>query len=330
MKKSIYIFSNGNLQRKDNTIRFYSDEKKQFIPIQNVSEIYVFGEVDITKKFLELLSQEEILLHYFNYYGYYMGSFYPREHYNSGYMILRQASFYEDPNKRLGLATKFVTGAVKNILQVVKYYQKNKASLAEERLKIEEIEKEMPQTLDIETLMSKEAHIREIYYRCFDEIIGNEDFYFEKRTRRPPKNFLNAMISFGNSVMYTLVLSEIYHTYLDPRIGYLHATNFRRFSLNLDVAEIFKPVIIDRTIFTLINKRIITKKDFEKDLNGILLSESGKKKFMKALEERLVQTISIKNVSNKVSYKRLIRLELYKLQKHFMGEKEYSPYISRW
>lgn len=89
--------------------------------------------------------------------------------------------------------------------------------------------------------MAVEGNAREIYYSAFDIIVDNEDFAFAKRTRRPPQNRLNALISFGNSLLYVTVLGEIYRTHLDPRIGFLHATNFRRFSLNLDVAEIFKP-----------------------------------------------------------------------------------------
>ena len=85
----------------------------------------------------------------------------------------------------------------------------------------------------------------------------------------------NALISFSNSIIYTQVLSEIYQIHLDPRIGYLHTTNFRRFTLNLDVSEIFKPVIGDRTIFPCINKKIITEKDFDKDLKGIILNDRG-------------------------------------------------------
>lgn len=76
-----------------------------------------------------------------------------------------------------------------------------------------------------------------------------------------------------------MVLSDIYKTNLDPRIGFLHATNFRRFTLNLDMAEIFKPIFVDKLIFSMINKKIISPSDFEKNLGGIYLGEEGKKKF---------------------------------------------------
>ena len=138
------------------------------------------------------------------------------------------------------------------------------------------------------------------------------------------------MISFGNSILYTVVLSEIYKTHLDPRIGYLHATNFRRFTLNLDMAEIFKPIIVDRMIFTVLNKGMIKKSHFEEKLQGIYLKEDGRKIFVEEMENRLNTTIRHRSVGREVSYRRLIRLELYKLEKHLMGEKEYEPFVAQW
>ena len=124
MKKPIYIFSSGELKRKDNTLYFENEEgQRKYIPVENTSQIYIFGEVNINKRFLEFLTQAEIMLHFFNRYEYYIGTYYPREHLNSGYLILKQAENYLDPDKRIILAQEFVRGAFKNILQVLKYYR---------------------------------------------------------------------------------------------------------------------------------------------------------------------------------------------------------------
>lgn len=323
------------LRRKDNSIMFQTDEKKRVLPVEDINDIYIFGEVDVTKKFLELMTQKNICIHYFNYYGYYVGTYYPREHLNSGHVILKQAEHYLDQTKRVSLAQRFVKGSIGQMIQVLKYYQ-NRRSIYKEIFEstINELhfyKKRQKNWKRVEEMMADEGNAKEQYYKMFDYILGNNpDFPFEKRTRRPPLNRLNAMISFGNQMCYTLVLSEIYKTYLDPRIGFLHSTNFRRFSLNLDVAEIFKPLIVDRLIFTLINKKIITKKDFEKNLGGILLSENGRKKFVAEMDKRLKTTVKHRQLGRSVSYRRLIRLELYKIQKHVLGEREYSPYQSAW
>lgn len=330
MKKSIYIFSNGELRRKGNTLYYETNEGKRYIPVEDVGEILIFGEVDFNKRLLEFLSQKELLLHYFNYHGYYMGTFYPREHLNSGYMVLRQAEHYLDEGKRLVLARQFVNGAVKNMRQVLKYYENRGRPLDKSIARIEEFAAVLANCADIQELMAIEGNIRETYYSAFDTIIGDPVFAFERRTRRPPQNFLNTLISFANSIIYVAVLSEIYRTHLDPRIGYLHATNFRRLTLNLDVAEIFKPLIADRAIFSVIGRKEISEEDFESGTEGISLKDKGKKALIAEIERKFETTFNHREIGRQVSYRRLIRLELYKLEKHLIGETPYEPFVARW
>ena len=130
--------------------------------------------------------------------------------------------------------------------------------------------------------------------------------------------------------MYSIVLSEIYKTHVDPRIGYLHTTNDRRFSLHLDIAEIFKPIIVDRLIFTLISKKMITLKDFGRLEGGIVMSEKARKTFVEGFDERLRQVIRQRKIRRMVSYRRLVRMEVYKLEKHFLGDEPYEPFLAQW
>lgn len=330
MKKSFYLFSDGEFKRKENTLFFESEKGKRFIPVEEVGEIYVFGEVDLNKRLLDLLSQKEITMHFFNYYGYYIGSFYPREHINSGYLLLKQAEHYLNPEQRLLIAKTFVSGASRNIQQVLRYYINRGKEVQPYYEHILELDARIGSVREINEAMALEGNIRDVYYRSFDVIIGDPDFVFEKRTRRPPLNYLNTLISFGNSLLYTITLSEIYKTHLDPRIGYLHSTNFRRFSLNLDLAEIFKPLIVDRLIFMLVNKRMITKSDFDSRFAGITLNENGRKTFVSELEKKLATTVNHRHLGRNVSYRSLIRLEAYKLEKHLLEEKLYEPFIAKW
>lgn len=330
MKKSVYLIQSGELKRKDNTLFFEGTEGRKYIPVEDTKEIMIFGEVDINKSLLEFCTQKEIILHFFNYYGYYVGTYYPREHYNSGYMILKQAEHYSDDEKRLLLAKLFVEGAMQNILRVLKYYRSRGKDIDTQIEAIEAHDLENLKVKSVNQLMAYEGNIRETYYKCLDCIIDQTDFEFNQRTRQPPNNRLNALISFGNSLLYTQVLSEIYQTHLDPRIGFLHTTNFRRFSLNLDVAEIFKPILVDRTIFSLLGRKQITKGDFIKEGGGIWLSEKGKRTFLVEWEGRLATTIKHRSLKREVSYRRLLRLELYKLEKHLMGENQYEPFEAQW
>ena len=330
MKKSMYIFSSGEFKRKDNTLYFESGSFKRFIPIELVSDIYVFNEVSINTALLNFLSTNEIMVHYFNYYGYYSGTIYPRQHLSSGEIILRQVEHYLDEKKRRTIAEIIEDGAAKNMRRVLMYYQSRGIEISHTIDAISELINTLPSQASISQMMGVEGNIHEYYYKAFDEIIGERGFSFQKRTRRPPQNELNALISFGNSIIYTTVLSEIYKTHLDPRIGYLHTTNFRRFTLNLDIAEIFKPILVDRAILSLLDKKMITPKDFEKGTEGVSLNENGRKVFLQEIDTRLSSTINHRSIGREISYRRLIRMECYKLEKHLLGEQQYSPFVALW
>lgn len=330
MKKTIYIFSPSTLKRKGNTLCLVkADGEKKYLPASEISSLMIFGETTFNKKLLEFLSSNEITLHIFNYYGYYVGSFYPRSHYNSGFMTLKQCEHYLDPDRRLVLACKFVEGSLKNMLKNVIYYHNRKGDLLSTVKSLEEALHRLKKVDSVEELMAIEGLAREQYYGAFNIIIDNDEYHYEKRERRPPKSRLDTLLSFGNSLLYVTVLGEIYKTHLDPRIGYLHTTNYRKFSLNLDVAEVFKPIMVDRTIFTIINKRMLSSSCFMEELGGIYLNENGRRIFVEQYESKLKQTINY-GKRMRASYQRIIRLELYKLEKHFIGEKEYEPFVAQW
>lgn len=330
MKKTIYVFNDGEFKRKDNTLFFETEEGKKYIPVEDVKEIVIFGEVTLNKRFLEFLTQKEIILHFLNNYGYYLGSYYPREHLNSGYMILKQAEHYMDNDKRLVLAKCFVRGAAANMLEVLRYYA-NRGKEVQNRLEaISNLMDRVEDSWNVDELMAIEGNIRDHYYQSFNVIIDKAEFKFQGRNRRPPQDRINALISYGNTLAYITVLSEIYKTHLDPRIGYLHTTNFRRFTLNLDVAEIFKPILVDRVIFTILARNMLRGTHFESKANGILMNEKGRKIFVEEWENKLRTTIKHRQLGREVSYRRLIRMDLYKLEKHLMGEQPFEPFVSRW
>lgn len=222
-----------------------------------------------------------------------------------------------------------MVGSLENLLQVARYYHRRKTPLEDVDQAIREALQAVSEAPSIEYLMQLEGQAREAYYALFDKALENPDFAFNKRSKRPPRNRMNALLSFGNSLLYTCVLSEIYQTHLDPRIGFLHAINFRRFTLNLDVAEVIKPVLVDRTIFTLIQKRQIRAEHFAEEVEGVYLNEEGRTLFLKAWEERLQSTFQHRNLKRNVSYRTAIRLELYKQEKHLIEEKAYQPFKMR-
>jgi len=217
-----------------------------------------------------------------------------------------------------------------SIVQVLKYYQNRGKDLESYLYAISSLEESLSSVSSVEELMALEGNIRRYYYESFNTILDDTPFILKNRNKRPPTDPLNALISFGNSLVYTKILTEIYKTHLDPRIGYLHTTNFRRFTLNLDVAEIFKPIYADRVLFTLLNKNVIKEDDFENQGEVFLLKERGRRLYVQEFEDKLQTTFYHRRLKRNVSYQTLIRLELYKIEKHLIGEELYEPFVSRW
>ena len=326
MGKDYYIFSNGRIKRKENTIYFEDEMKvKKPIPIEDVERLHLFGEIDLNTKFLNYISRFSIIISIYNYYGFFSGTYYSKKKNVAGLIIVKQSEVYMDCSKRLYVAKAFIDSGYHHILRNLRRHK------VEERY-IESIEKErisINNAIGIEELMGAEGRGRKIYYEAMNSFL-TEEFQFKKREKRPPKDPINALISFGNSMMYTTVLGEIYKTQLDPTISYLHQPSTKRFSLSLDIAEIFKPLIVDSIIFSMVNKKMLTGKDFDIEHEICYLNEDGKKKFIREYENKLNTTISHRTLKRKVSYRYLIRLECYKLIKLMIEGEEYKPLKAWW
>ena len=330
MKQSYYIYNSGDLQRKDNTLRFTSYEgEKRDIPVERISDIYVMTEMTFNTAFINYISKYGIPVHFFNYYQFYTGSYYPRESLLAGQLLVKQVEHYTDPLRRLLLAQRFVEAAADNIYRNLRYYNGRGKDISIQMMEISTLRKDISKAKTIEELMGIEGNIRKNYYRAW-KIIINQEIDFEKRVMHPPDNMINSLISFVNSLIYSKTLSEIYQTQLNPTISYLHEPGVRRFSLCLDISEIFKPLIGDRLIFSLLNRNQITEDSFTKELNFLHLKKEASQTVVREFEAKLKTTIMHKDLNRQVSYQYLIRLEAYKLIKHLIGEKEYEGFRIWW
>ena len=330
MGQSFYVYNNGDLRRKDNTLQFTSAEgEKKDIPIERIDDIYVMSEMTFNTIFLSYISQYGIPIHFFNYYNFYTGSFYPKEKLLAGQLLVKQVEHYTDHGKRIVLARKFIEAAADNIYRNLRYYNGRSKDVSVYMSEVDDLRKKIPVSQSVEELMGIEGNIRKQYYAAWNVIVDQE-IHFEKRVMHPPDNMINSLISYVNSMIYTKVLSEIYHTQLNPTISYLHEPGARRFSLCLDHSEVFKPLIGDRLIFSLLNRKQITEDSFTKELNFLHLKKEASATITRELEERLKKTIMHRELGRQVSYQYLMRLEAYKLIKHLIGETEYEGFKIWW
>jgi CRISPR-associated protein Cas1 len=334
MKKTYYLFNPGRLSRKDNTLKFMpvDDEgnelEPKYLPIEATGELYIFGALDANSALYNFLGKNDIAVHFFDYYENYSGSFMPRDQLLSGRMLLTQVAHHTDKKKRIAIAQKFIDGASFNMLKNLKYYNNRGKDLEPIIQNIETYRTNIENSKETDELMGIEGNIRQNYYEAFNLILN--DFEMGNRTKQPPQNEVNALISFGNMMCYSQCLRAIHQTQLNPTISYLHTPGERRYSLALDLAEIFKPLLVDRVIFKILNKKELQDKHFDKQLNRCLLNQSGKKIFIQSFEERLMETIQHRTLKRSVSYKHLMRLECYKLSKHLLGIEEYKPFKMWW
>lgn len=340
MKRTYYLFNPGLLERKDNTLKFTPIEENEedqgilnmgqprYIPVENISEFYVFGSLRANSSLYNFLGSNNIAVHFFDYYENYTGSFMPRDSLLSGRMLLAQTSYYQEKKKRIALAKKFIEGAAYNMIKNLRYYNNRGKDLEPLILKIDELSNKIPTANSIEEIMGIEGNIRMTYYNAFNLIIN--DFQMGNRSRQPPQNEINALISFGNMMCYSQCLRAIHQTQLNPTISFLHTPGERRYSLSLDISEIFKPLLVDRVLFKVLNKKLLQEKHFDRQLNRCLLNKNGKKIFVEAFEERLNETIQHRSLKRSVSYKHLIKLECYKLSKHLLDMEEYKPFKMWW
>ena len=322
----LYLLESGFLGRSQNTLTFENATVNRKFPIKAIDSIYLLGEVSLNTKLLNYLAKEQIPVFFFGYYGNFTGVFYPHKKNDvSGKVLVKQVEHYLDNTKRLIIAEEIIDGSLHNMRKTLMQY-----GLKREAERIKDFRETLYNVKDITHLLSTEANARKYYYQQLNLIIKDVAYHFSIRTKQPPMDYINCLISFGNSLLYNTTLSEIYKTKLEPLISFLHEPFDNRYSLQLDITEIFKPLIVDRVIFTLINKRIIDNSCFEKSEKGCYLNRKGREKFIREYDSKLQQSLDYPKLDRKVSYRYLLRLECYNLISHLIEDKRYKSFKIYW
>jgi CRISPR-associated protein Cas1 len=330
MNDNYHLFSDGRLERNNDTVRLVTeDDEKKYLPVENAEALFLHGQIDFNTRLISFLNDQGIAAHVFGWKDYYSGSVMPERGQTSGRTLVEQVRAYDDEKQRRSLARQFIAGSIHNMRANVKYYDGRGYKFESTIDRLEAQVDSLDESMDTSELMGVEATARRAYYSTFDEILP-EEFVFGGRKYNPPKNEVNSLISFANSLVYANIVSAIRATALDPAVSFLHEPGERRYSLSLDIADIFKPVLADRVIFRVVNRNQVGLDDFEEDLNACLLNERGRKTFSKAFEETLQKTVEHPRLNRKVSYQYLLRIEAYKLKKHLLTGEEYVPFKRWW
>jgi CRISPR-associated protein Cas1 len=328
-KPNHHIFADGELSRNEGTLRIDTlDGDTEYLPVESVDSLYLHGQINFNTRALGLLNDHSVPLHVFGWKDYYRGSYLPKRDQVSGNTVVEQVRAYDDTKRRLGIAHTIIEASIHNMRGNLRYYDNRRGDLTEAVTELAELKESVRSAETIEKLRAIEGNARKEYYRCFDSIL-RDPFSLSRRKYNPPSNEANAAVSFLNSMVYTTCVSAIRKTALDPTIGFVHEPGERRFTLSLDIADIFKPILADRLLFRLVNRQQLSIEDFEDELEGCLLNETGRMTVLEEYERTLDETVEHPRLNRKVSFKTLVQTDVYSLKKHILTQEPYHA-TERW
>lgn len=328
-KPNHHIFADGELARNEGTLRIDTLEgDTEYLPVESVDSLYLHGQIDFNTRALGLLNEHYIPLHVFGWKDYYRGSYLPKRDQVSGNTVVEQVRAYDDSERRLQIGHRIIEASIHNMRANLRYYDGRRGDFSAVVDELDELKQSVSATTGINELRAVEGNARKNYYGCFDQIL-RDPFTLTRREYNPPTNEANAAVSFLNGMVYTTCVSAIRKTALDPTIGFVHEPGERRFTLSLDIADIFKPILADRLLFRLVNRQQLSINDFEEELEGCLLNEDGRMTVLEEFEETLDETIDHPRLNRNVSFKTLVQTDVYSLKKHVLTGEPYHA-TERW
>lgn len=311
------------------TVDSWISSTPRAVPLVQLRDIHAFVDIRLNSAIILLLAQHQIPVHFYNYYGYYKGSFVPFKEQLDGKLSIEQALCWHDHYKRLYLAKKLIQGALHNIRRSVRYYTYRDGLPNSLLYDLDSGPEMIDACQSINELMGVEGMIRQHFYQVVDQSLRN-GFELKGRVYHPPSNPANALISFLNGLLYATIATELHHTRLDPAIGLLHSPGRKRHPLVWDIAEVFKPLFTEGVLLSIVRKRILRLEHFEEGVGHPLLSEQGRYRVVRAFEEKMRETIKLPHYKRSVSYRSLIRHECHKLARSIQHGEAFEPFKLPW
>ena len=317
MKSNFYLFKSGQLKRKDHSVVPETKEETILIPVEQIDSLFYFGEIAVNKRLLELFNRYKIEIVFFNYYGTNIGRFCPCQ-YGIGKLLLEQVHCYEDEKKRLTVSQAIQKASLHNCLAVLEYYHKNGVSLEKQIASLKKVISEADDVSTVEEMLLLEARAKKDYYSAFDILLENTDFIFNRRSYQPPENEMNSLMCFGYHLLYAVVLKELDMSRLYPEIAFIHSDIRKGPGLHFDLADVYKPFIIDRMIFRMVRKHKLHLTDFEPTEKGIYLNTEIQKSFVAEFDQELLKTDKVdgKNYTRTS----IIRKDIHSLTAYIEGK----------
>jgi CRISPR-associated protein Cas1 len=306
----------------------HRESKLVSVPLIHVSQLSLFGNVQISSQALREVIDRGIPICHFTYGGWLQAMTIGDHHKN---IALRIAQFATatDPKKSLHLAKGFIAAKIKNCRTMLRRHaadehQRDLDQLAEWTEKVS-------RAISAETLLGLEGMAAKTYFAGFARILkGGSSFDLTGRNRRPPRDPVNALLSFVYGLLVKELVIAIRAVGFDPLLGFFHTPRYGRPSLALDLAEEFRPIIGDSVVMTLINNGEVATSDFISRAGAVALTEAGRKAVILAFERRMEQEITHPIFGYKISYRRILEVQARLLSRAVLGElAEYPGFCTR-
>lgn len=321
--ETLFVSRGAKLRQRDNTLAITLDGRTRSLPVERVAHLVLLAESDLNTRLLTLCGAHGVRVSVFDYYGNFKGAFEPLDRTPSGRVKLAQAELVLDTERRLAVAREIVRGAGHNLKANLLYYRyRGREALAKPIREIDHLLDRLPKARDCEMLMGFEGQMHQWYYdawACIDSALA-----FGPRVRRPPNNPLNCLLSFLNQLTYAVMRHELFKTHLETAFSLLHSPHASgRHSLALDLAEPFKPVLVDMLIFRMVRRNMLDDAWFEQHDGVCLLTDTGRRHVAEQYALRLEEKYQDR------TFREWIYREAIGIERHVLGLAEYEAFKRR-
>ncbi len=316
--------------KKGDVIEVHDREKKLIATarIVEISQVCIFGNVSITTPLVQELCAQGIPICYFTYGGRFLAMTTGMPHKNVELRIAQYSASF-DAGRSLSLSKAFVAGKIKNCRTILRRNARGDVEGALEALS--RFADSAQSAENLESLLGIEGAAARTYFSQFAGMLKEGiGFDFTTRNRRPPKDPVNAMLSFVYSLMARTCAATLLSVGFDPLLGFYHKPRHGRPALALDMMEEMRPIVGDSVVISLVNNYEISERDFTRRTLGCMLNDEGRKKVMRALERRLETNVTHPIFGYSISYRRVFEVQARLLARYVLGEiAEYTPFLTR-
>jgi len=328
--KILYITEQGSIIKKTSRRLIISKERKTLAEISliGLEGIVIFGNVQITSQAIASLLENGIYVSFLSQRGRYRGILLPNQHKNV-FLRIAQYERYLNEEFQREFASTLVLAKIMNAKALILRYCRNypEKDFSTFIFLIEQAIEKIKNKPPVPILLGIEGYSARAYFNAFKSMIRN-DINFTGRNRKPPKDPVNALLSFGYAMITTEILSLLFANGFDPYIGYLHGIDYGRPALALDMVEEFRHSLIDRLVLSLLNNNIISSEDFLLDDDkGLILSQDALKKFIHHYEKRVTEPFLKFENQDKLSYRQLFKIQVNRLARTITSGQHYKAHV---